>query len=46
MTGSQSEPRKHRPLAVVLFLLDMDYLLYEMSVQRGDAHISLTQGSA
>ena len=29
-----------RPLVVVFFLLDMDFLLYAVSVQRGDAHIS------
>jgi putative transposase len=28
---------------MVLFLLDMDYLLYEMSVQRGDAHTTLAR---
>jgi len=27
-----------RPLVVVFLLLDMDFLLYEVSVQRGDAH--------
>ena len=29
-----------RPLAALLFLLDMDYLLYEMSIQRGDAQLN------
>ena len=35
-----------RPLGVVFFLLDMDHLLYEMSVQRGDARLVALRVSA